>query len=66
MFKKGIMLSFISVILMLSFSWIGVSALVWLISLCFDFTFTIKIGTGVWLSMCLLNMSLKISVRGGK
>ena len=44
-------------------SWGCTVGLVWLLSLCFDFTFTLKLGTGVWLVVLLLCGIGKIVVK---
>lgn len=40
-------------------TWAIVNFIVWLISLCFNFTFNFLIGTGVWLCCLLLSSVLK-------
>ena len=41
-------------------SWISVCFIFLLITKCFDITFTWKMGTGVWLSLLLFNISHNI------
>lgn len=43
-------------------SWIITCGLVYLIALCFGWTFSWAIATGVWLAMCLLQSVFKSNV----
>lgn len=43
-------------------SWIITCGLVYLITLCFGWTFSWAIATGVWLAMCLLQSVFKSNV----
>lgn len=42
-------------------SWFVTVGLVYLIFMCFDLHFTLKIGTGIWLIFILLNIGLKFN-----
>lgn len=42
-------------------SWFVTVSLVYLIFMCFDLQFTMKIGTGIWLIFILLNIGLKFN-----
>lgn len=42
---------------LIAISWIGTCFIFMLIAKCFDITFTWKIATGVWLSLCLLSFT---------
>ena len=42
-------------------SWVIFNFIVWLISLCFHFTFDFLIGTGLWLCYLLLRCVLHVS-----
>ena len=48
------LLSFVSLV---AISWISTCFIFMLIAKCFDITFTWSIGTGVWLSLCLLSFT---------
>lgn len=50
----GVIAVIILVAVILSVSWAIVCFVVWLISLCFGFHYTLLIGTGVWLVIILL------------
>jgi hypothetical protein len=53
------LIALVSVAIILSLSW-GVSTLlVWLICLCFGWSFSLLIGTGIWLIMLLLSSVFK-------
>lgn len=60
---KDIITSFLAVLLALiiSFggSWVIFNFIVWLICMCFHFTFDFLIGTGLWLCYLLLRFVLK-------
>lgn len=60
---KDIITSFLAVLLALiiSFggSWVIFNFIVWLICMCFHFTFDFLIGTGLWLCCLLLCFVLK-------
>lgn len=43
------------VIVVAAISWVATAFMVWLISLCFGFNFTLLVATGVWLSLLLLS-----------
>jgi hypothetical protein len=49
---------FINFIAGVAASWFIACLMCMLIALCFEFQFTWRIGTGVWLCTCLLNMSI--------
>lgn len=54
--KKLIAIIFVISIAILCFgiSWIVVCGIVKLLSMCFDFTFTWQLATGIWIVLCLL------------
>lgn len=52
----GVILGFIG---LLALSWLGVCGLVKLITLCFGWSFSWPIATGVWLIMLLIGMIFK-------
>ena len=60
---KDIITSFLAVLLALIItfggSWVIFNFIVWLICLCFHFTFDFFIGTGLWLCCLLLRFVLK-------
>lgn len=59
---KDMITSFLAVLvaLLITFggSWVIFNLIVWLICLCFHFTFDFLIGTGLWLCYLLLRMLL--------
>ena len=65
MFKSffKIALVVLLVIAMLALSFMFTSGLVYLISLCFDFTFTWKLSTGIWLVLMLLGRVPRTEVK---
>jgi len=67
MFKSffKIALVVLLVIAMLALSFMFTSGLVYLISLCFDFTFTWKLSTGIWLVLMLLGRVPRTEVKNG-
>lgn len=67
MFKSffKIALVVLLVIAMLALSFLFTSGLVYLISLCFDFTFTWKLSTGIWLVLMLLGRVPRTEVKNG-
>ena len=48
---------------LMSISWILTCGLIWIISLCFKFTFSWAIATGIWLVMCLFNFGVKVTFK---
>jgi hypothetical protein len=54
-FTVGCLLATIIFLGICTVSWIATCGLVYLITLCFDWTFSWGIGTGVWLVIILLN-----------
>ena len=61
---KDMITSFLAVLvaLIITFggSWVIFNFIVWLISLCFHFTFDFLIGTGLWLCYLLLRCVLHV------
>lgn len=61
---KDMITSFLAVLvaLIITFggSWVIFNFIVWLISLCFHFTFDFLIGTGLWLCCLLLRCVLHV------
>lgn len=54
----GCMSAIVGVFLIFAFSWAIVAALVWLISMCFGFEFSLLLATGVWLVAMLVRFTL--------
>lgn len=50
---------FILVAGLLAISWIGTVGIVKLITMCFDWTFSWKWATGIWLILCILSSTFK-------
>lgn len=46
--------------LLVACSWLGTCLMVKLITMCFELEFTLRIGTGVWLSLFLLGTVLNV------
>lgn len=42
------------VLLIVALSWCVAAFLAWLLSLCFDFAWTVKVSTGAWIIMLVL------------
>lgn len=53
------------IILGLAISWAATAGIIWLISLCFPFTFSWKLATGIWLTICLIKWGLGIGSKSG-
>lgn len=44
-------------------SWLITCGLVYLIALCFNLTFSLKIATGIWLILLLIEKGIKITIK---
>ncbi len=62
----GMIAAVIIFALVMGVSWIITCGLIKLITLCFGWTFSWGIATGIWLIMCLLNFGIKITVNNKK
>ena len=60
-YKKelGVGLNILAIVVALALSWICTCGMFKLITLCFDWNYTWKIATGVWLSLTLLSSFVK-------
>lgn len=55
-YTAGAVIGFIMLaIVLIAISWVFTAFMVWLISLCFGFNFSLLVATGVWLSLLLLS-----------
>ena len=61
-FTFGCLAAVIMVLLICAISWIVTCGVIYLITLCFGWTFSWAIATGVWLVMCLLRTVFKNNV----
>lgn len=52
--KSGCFVVAIGMFLIYAASWATTALIIWAISLCFPFTFSFKLATGVWLILLLL------------
>ena len=44
-------------------NWIATCGIIYLITLCFDWTFKWSIATGIWLVLCLLKSIFNVTVK---
>lgn len=58
---KNTLTKIMAAIMLVAFSWGGICGLVKLITLCFNWPFTLKIGTGVWLITILLRITFNFN-----
>lgn len=63
---KDIFTIIVTVIALLALSWLLTCGIIKLITLCFGWTFTWSVATGIWLILCLLETFLKSRVNVGK
>ena len=61
--KTAVLLAILVLIACFGLSWIVTCGIVKLITLCFGWTFTWGIATGIWLILCLLKANLKVTVK---
>jgi hypothetical protein len=58
----GILIALI-IILIIGFSWLTTCGIIYLISLCFGFTFSWGIATGIWLIITLIKGAFNLSIK---
>ena len=56
---KGLLLVGVIMLALLGFSWVVTCIFVKLITLCFGYTFTFSVATGIWLILLLLRLNFK-------
>ena len=59
----GAVLVGVLVIVLYALSWIVTCGLIKLITLCFGWTFTWSIATGIWLIICILRTIFNVTVK---
>lgn len=58
---KKFLIGLLILIALLAASWVVTSGVIWFICICFSLEFSLKIATGIWLILCLLQ-----GIFGGK
>ena len=51
----GLLFTIFMSLIMIVISWLITCFVIWLITLCFGWTFSWSVATGIWLIMCILN-----------
>ena len=62
-FLLGCLAASLLVVMMFGISWFITCGIVYLITLCFNLTFSWSIATGIWLVMCLLRSVFNVTVK---
>lgn len=57
--KEGCLLVFIIAAICYAISWLVTCGVIYLITLCFGWTFKWPIATGIWLILCILESTFK-------